>query len=90
MEPKAISVMNQEFVKLDQFDRINFIIWKDKMLFLFTALKISYVQDPNLPTPTPQDTDQVKAKYRLYNLFTSKSSPKEIWKALEYKYNIEK
>ena len=27
---------------------------------------------------------------RLYDLFTSISSPKEIWKTLEYKYSTEK
>ncbi|KAG8657243.1 hypothetical protein MANES_03G053732v8 [Manihot esculenta] len=68
-------------------------VGKTRCFFLFTVLKISYVLDPNLPAPTPQNTDQVKAertKHRLYDLFTSESSPKEIWKALEYKYNTEK
>uniref|UniRef100_A0A2C9W0R0 Uncharacterized protein n=1 Tax=Manihot esculenta TaxID=3983 RepID=A0A2C9W0R0_MANES len=62
MESKANSVMNQEFVKLDRFNETNFVRRKDKMLFLLTALKISYVLDPNLPALTPQDTDQVKAE----------------------------
>lgn len=111
MESKA--VMNQEFVKLDRFDGTNFMRWKDKMMFLLTALKISYILDPNLPdlpAATSEDTDQVKKDRtkreedellcrghilnnlsdRLYDLFTSVKSAKEIWNALEYKYNTEK
>ena len=111
MESKA--VVNQEFVKLDRFDGTNFVRWKDKMMFLLTALKISYVLDPNLaeiPTPTAEDSDELKASrkkreedellcrghilnnlsVRLYDLFTSIKSPKEIWNALEYTYNTEK
>ena len=111
MESKA--VVNQEFVKLDRFDGTNFVRWKDKMMFLLTALKISYVLDPNLaeiPTPTAEDSDELKVSRkkreedellcrghilnnlsdRLYDLFTSVKSPKEIWNALEYKYNTEK
>ncbi|XP_057990279.1 uncharacterized protein LOC131172774 [Hevea brasiliensis] len=96
MESKAVSVMNQEFVKLDRFDGTNYVRWKDKMLFLLTTLKISYILDPSLPAispPTPEDSEQVKAdrdKHRLYDLFTSVKSPMEIWKSLEFKYNSEK
>ena len=111
MESKA--VMNQEFVKLDRFDGTNFMRWKDKMMFLLTVLKISYILDPNLPdlpAATSEDIDQVKKDRtkreedellcrghilnnlsdRLYDLFTSVKSAKEIWNALEYKYNTEK
>uniref|UniRef100_A0A2N9H509 Reverse transcriptase Ty1/copia-type domain-containing protein n=1 Tax=Fagus sylvatica TaxID=28930 RepID=A0A2N9H509_FAGSY len=62
-EKMAYKMMNQDFVKLDQFDGSNFIRWQDKMKFLLTALKIFYVLDPNLqpiPSPTPQDTEQLK------------------------------
>ncbi|XP_057993054.1 uncharacterized protein LOC131174037 [Hevea brasiliensis] len=96
MESKAVSVMNQEFVKLDRFDGTNYVRWKDKMLFLLTTLKISYILDPSLPAispPTPEDSEQVKAdrdKHRLYDLFTSVKSPMEIWKSLEFKYNSKK
>lgn len=41
--------------------------WKDKMMALLTALKISYILDPNLsdiPAPKPEDSDQVKAEYK--------------------------
>ncbi|KAG8634489.1 hypothetical protein MANES_17G044701v8 [Manihot esculenta] len=85
--------MNQEFVKYDRFDGTNFVHWKDKMLFLLTNMKISYLLDPDLPAPTSQDIDQVKAKHNKQGsviCFTSKLSSKEIWKALEYKYNTEK
>ena len=111
MESKA--VVSQEFVKLDRFDGTNFVRWKDKMMFLLTALKISYILDPNLSeisTPKDEDTEQVKADRkkreedellcrghilnnlsdRLYDLFTSIKSAKEIWNSLEYKYNTEK
>ena len=57
--------MNQDFVKLDRFDGTNFTCWKDKLMFLLTALKIAYVLDPNLsklPEPTDNDSDQHKAE----------------------------
>ena len=88
-------------MKLDKFDRSNFICWQDKIKFLLTALKIFFVLDPNLwpiPDPTPQDTEQLKQQRikreedelvfrghilntlsdRLYDLFTTMTSPKEI------------
>jgi hypothetical protein len=52
-------------VKLNRFDGINFVRWKDKMMFLLTTLKISYILDPNLfeiPASTAEDNDQLKAK----------------------------
>jgi hypothetical protein len=57
-------MVNQELVKLNRFDGINFIRWKDKMMFLLTTLKISYILDPNLleiPASTSEDNDQLKA-----------------------------
>jgi hypothetical protein len=112
-EMVTFKMMNQDFVKLDRFDGTNFTRWKDKLMFLLTALKIAYVLDPNLsklPELTDNDSDQLKAKCkkreedevvcrghilntlfdRLYDLFTSMKSPKEIWEALEFKYKIEK
>ncbi|KAL1151234.1 hypothetical protein V6Z11_A09G028100 [Gossypium hirsutum] len=44
----AFKAMNQEFVKLNQFDGLNFNYWKDKMLFLLTILIVAYVLDLNL------------------------------------------
>ncbi|GAV81422.1 hypothetical protein CFOL_v3_24877, partial [Cephalotus follicularis] len=35
-------------VKLDRFNGNNYTCWKDKMLFLLTALKISYILDSSL------------------------------------------
>jgi hypothetical protein len=61
----SFKVVNQDFVKLDRFDGTNFTRWQDKMKFLFTALKIFYVLDPNLnslPNPTLKDTNAVKAE----------------------------
>jgi hypothetical protein len=58
-------MVSQELVKLNRFDGINFIRWKDKMMFLLTTLKISYILDPNLleiPASTSEDNDQLKAK----------------------------
>ena len=107
MESKA--VMNQEFVKLDRFDGTNFTRWKDKMMFLLTALKISYILNPALTNLSPQnsDKDEQTKKDRskceedellcrghilnnLSDLLTSVKIAKEIWSALEFKYNNEK
>lgn len=57
MESETIKVMNQDMVKLDRFDGNNFARWRDKMMFLLTALKISYILDPNLvPIEDPKPT----------------------------------
>ena len=109
----AFKVMNQDFIKLDRFDGTNFNRWKDKMQFLLTAMKISYLLDPTLaPVSPPANdvSDEINAERkkraedevlcrghilntlsnRLYDLYASLSSPKEIWDALEAKYNTEK
>ncbi|KAK3028626.1 hypothetical protein RJ639_038399 [Escallonia herrerae] len=46
--------MNQDLVKLDRFDGNNYARWKDKMMFLLTALRISYILDPEL-SPPPEE-----------------------------------
>ncbi|KAG2696582.1 hypothetical protein I3760_07G064200 [Carya illinoinensis] len=97
----TFKMMNQDFVKLDKFDGMNFTRWKDKLMFILTTLKISYVLDsdfPILPKPKFDNNDQIKVErkkreedevvckghvlntfsYRLYDLFTSIKSPKEI------------
>jgi hypothetical protein len=109
----TFKMMNQDFVKLDRFDGTNFTRWKDKLMFLLTTLKISYVLDPDLPKlgePEPDEDAHTKAEHkkreedevvcrghilntlsdRLYDLFTSIKSPREIWEALEFKYKTEK
>ena len=105
--------MNQEFVKLDRFDGTNFTRWKDKMMFLLTSLKISYILNPALADLSPLNSDEDEQTKkdrskreeaellcrghilnnlsdRLYGLFTSVKTAKEIWSALEFKYNNEK
>jgi len=54
----TFKMMNQDFVKLDRFDETNFTRWKDKLMFLLTTLKISYVLDPNLPKLPEPETDE--------------------------------
>ncbi|XP_020266922.1 uncharacterized protein LOC109842457 [Asparagus officinalis] len=72
MESESIKVMNQDMVKLDRFDRNNFSRWQDKMMFLLTALKISYILKPNLQPiedpkpsadgkqPTEEEIEEIK------------------------------
>lgn len=62
---KLISVVEnpKEFIKLDRFDGTNFTRWRDKMIFLLSALNIYYVLDSALlamPEPTAEDSDAVK------------------------------
>ena len=63
----TFEMMNQDFVKQDKFDGTNFAHWKDKLMFLLTALKIVYILDlilSKLPEPTDEDTDQVKGEHK--------------------------
>ncbi|KAK3003720.1 hypothetical protein RJ639_019326 [Escallonia herrerae] len=46
--------MNQDLVKLDRFDDNNYARWKDKMMFLLTTLRISYILDPELWPPSEE------------------------------------
>ncbi|KAL5559455.1 hypothetical protein UlMin_035666 [Ulmus minor] len=60
----TIKLMNQDLVWLDRFDGSNCTRWQDKLRFLFTALKIIYILDPDLPPlpePIDEDTNEVKA-----------------------------
>ncbi|KAK3004225.1 hypothetical protein RJ639_018027 [Escallonia herrerae] len=66
--------MNQDLVKLNRFDGNNYARWKDKMMFLLTALRISYILDPELwPPPeeprtsaegVPPDAEEFERDYR--------------------------
>ncbi|XP_058211435.1 uncharacterized protein LOC131323598 [Rhododendron vialii] len=59
----SIKMMNQDLIKLDQFDGNNFTRWKDKMIFLLTALKLYYILDPNTqPIPDPPESGADKFK----------------------------
>ena len=44
----SFKVLNQDLVKLDRFDGTNFNHWKDKIMFLLTALNVAYVLSPKL------------------------------------------
>ncbi|XP_022897519.1 agamous-like MADS-box protein AGL80 [Olea europaea var. sylvestris] len=43
----TIKLMNQDLIRLDRFDDTNFTQWQDKLKLLLTALKISYILDPD-------------------------------------------
>ncbi|KAG6675770.1 hypothetical protein I3842_15G120600 [Carya illinoinensis] len=61
----TLKMMNQDFIKLERFDGMNFTRWKDKLIFILTTSKISYVLDSNLPVlskPKSEDNDQIKAE----------------------------
>ena len=110
----SFKVLNQNFMKLDCFDGMNFNRWKDKMMFFLMALNVAYVLNPLLETipevsqdATPEEKAKVvylKKKHQedefvcrghilntlsdcLYDLCMPITSPIEIWKALETKYN---
>ncbi|KAK3027490.1 hypothetical protein RJ639_040291 [Escallonia herrerae] len=52
--------MNQDLVKLDRFDGNNYARWKDKMMFLLTALRISYILDLELSPPPEEPRTSVE------------------------------
>ena len=50
-------------MKLDRFGDTNFTCWRDKMLFILTALKIAYVLDKALSplhAPKLDDDEEIK------------------------------
>lgn len=55
----VFEVVNQDFVKLDQYDRTNFIHWQYTMTFILTTPKISCALDRNLQ-PCDEDTTTSK------------------------------
>lgn len=69
----SIKMMNQDMIKLDQFDGNNFTRWQDKMTFLLTALGLSYLLNADLPqltVPTPEASDDVRKAYAKRNEHT--------------------
>ncbi|KAK3010232.1 hypothetical protein RJ639_010922 [Escallonia herrerae] len=65
MEAKTsvIKMMNQELIKLDQFDGSNFGRWQDKAKFLLTALKIVYILNCG-PLLEPDDNAKEESRNR--------------------------
>ena len=62
---KSMAYFLSPNVQLDHFDSTNFTCWKEKLFFLLTVLKITYVLDPNfkpLLELNEDDSDQVKIK----------------------------
>nr|KAJ0204663.1 hypothetical protein LSAT_V11C500280120 [Lactuca sativa] len=59
----SLHFMNQEFVKLDQFDGQNYTRWAEKVKFMLHVLKLSFVLDPKLPpipdNPIPKEGESV-------------------------------
>lgn len=60
MMEASMKVMNSDYIKIDHLDEINYPRWRDKMMFLLIASKITYVLNPNLmPIASPMaDEDQ--------------------------------
>ncbi|KAK3042939.1 hypothetical protein RJ639_001015 [Escallonia herrerae] len=52
--------MNQDLVKLNCFHGNNYAQWKDKMMFLLTTLRISYILDPDFSPPPEEPRTSVK------------------------------
>lgn len=65
-----MKMMHSDFAKLDRFDGNNYKRWKDKMMFLLTALKIAYVVNPDttpIPPPTSDEDPLVTGERRKRN-----------------------
>lgn len=61
----TVKLMNQDLIKLDQFDGTNFTWWQDELKFLLTVLKIFYILYPSLVLVskiTDEDIDNVRAE----------------------------
>ncbi|KAL6544724.1 hypothetical protein OROMI_023586 [Orobanche minor] len=59
-------LMNQEFARLDRFDRQNYTRWADKVKFMLAVLKLGYILDPELApipaNPIPEEGKTVDLK----------------------------
>ncbi|OVA14374.1 hypothetical protein BVC80_8553g8 [Macleaya cordata] len=60
---QSIQAMNQDFTKIERFDREDFTRWQEKMMFFLTTLQLSYILGENLEPildETPEDSTEVK------------------------------
>ena len=58
---------NQDAVKLNQFNRTNFIRWEDKVMVILATLKDYYVLDSSLdyfPSPTLNNSTKLKIEFK--------------------------
>ncbi|KAK3004249.1 hypothetical protein RJ639_018984 [Escallonia herrerae] len=61
-------MMNQDLIKLDQFDGSNFGRWQDKVKFLLTALKIVYILNCEpLSEPSDNASENEKKEWQRRN-----------------------
>lgn len=65
MNMGSIKVMNQDPIKLDQFDDNNFTCWQDKITYLFTILGLSYILSLDLASLVELKEDDSKDKEGL-------------------------
>ena len=102
MDPSKI--IGVDFLKLENFDGTNFNAWYHKVIFGMQLLKIYYViskEKPNFEEdsdtePSWERDDHFCRSYllncltdHLANVYSNKSSTKDIWNALENQYKDE-
>ncbi|OMO94271.1 Reverse transcriptase, RNA-dependent DNA polymerase [Corchorus capsularis] len=75
----------QDVGKLNQFDGTNYTRWKDKIKFLLSTVK---THENDLLTCRGLILNSLSD--RPYDLYSSLQTPREIWNALETKYQNEK
>jgi uncharacterized protein with NAD-binding domain and iron-sulfur cluster len=54
----SVRVAKDVKIKLNCFDGTNYTRWMDKMVFMFTSLKICYILDPNMPALSKSQEDE--------------------------------
>nr|GEV01333.1 glucose-6-phosphate isomerase 1, chloroplastic [Tanacetum cinerariifolium] len=100
----GLRMYGSDTIKLDKMDKMNFTRWKEKMKFLLTAFRVYYVlEGPPVGVMTEKEhrkREHDEALYRgyilstltdrLYDLYTSMTSAREIGNSLEEKYTAKK